>query len=169
MLSNDATPTPPPYADHLYAPTPAKTTERKPLSPKKAALKKELDALRKQMKRRDNKIKKLTSEVEKLRGDKLNLVTVKKELRKCLNKSAYNFVVCQIEMRGKKKGFRWSDDMKKLSLSVLNASPKTYGILRKIFSLPARSIYLIAITFFSRFSLSPSIPLKKYTKALLSN
>lgn len=72
----------------MYAPTPVKTTEWKPMSPKKAVLKKEVDALWKQLKRRDNKIKKLTSEVEKLRADMSNLETVRKELRKCLNKSA---------------------------------------------------------------------------------
>ena len=102
-------------------------------SPRKEKQKKIIDAQRKKIKRLQAKIKQLKS------SKKRPVEALDKELEK-LPKQLANFVKAQIKLHGiKKKGRRYSPELKSLAISIYHASGKAYKLLTKLFILPSKS------------------------------
>ena len=102
-------------------------------SPRKEKQKKIIDTQRKKIKWLQAKIKQLKS------SKKRPVEALDKELEK-LPKQLANFVKAQIKLHGiKKKGRRYSPDLKSLAISIYHASGKAYKLLTKLFILPSKS------------------------------
>ena len=102
-------------------------------SPRKEKQKKIIDTQRKKIKRLQAKIKQLKS------SKKRPVEALDKELEK-LPKQLANFVKAQIKLHGiKKKGRRYSPELKSLAISIYHASGKAYKLLTKLFILPSKS------------------------------
>lgn len=70
----------------------------------------------------------------------LNKKDILDNLERFLEGPSLSFIKIQLEMSGrKKKGFRWSDTMKALAVTLFHTSPKCYRLLQKLFNLPSVS------------------------------
>jgi hypothetical protein len=102
-------------------------------SPRKKERKKIIHAQNKKIKRLQATIKRLKSSKKK-QADALD-----KALEK-LHENLANFVKAQIKLHGiKKKGRRYSPELKSLAISIYHASGKAYRLLTKLFILPTKS------------------------------
>ena len=57
------------------------------------------------------------------------------DLSEYLSSSALFFVKTQVLL-----GYQWTEEDKRLALSVCHAGPKPYNMLRKVFALPSKSV-----------------------------
>ena len=60
-----------------------------------------------------------------------------KELGEVINGPALNFIATQIRLAGRRRGVKYDATVKTFALSIYHQSPKTYKMLRSVFSLPS--------------------------------
>lgn len=107
-----------------------------PETPRRKLLKKQLKLKTTQLYRSKKKISDLkTKQTAKTRSQKIvQLLSVASEY---LSKAQVDFFETQLRLSNRSnKGRRWSDHDKQLALSIFYQSPKTYKLLRKLFTLP---------------------------------
>lgn len=104
------------------------------------ALKRKVRSQQSKLYRLRKKVKTLNKDrgQEKARSKQKEKVELITQLARFLNGPALKFVTAQIR-QGKKRpnGMRWKKDDKALALTLYRSSPRTYRLLRNIFSLPS--------------------------------
>lgn len=112
------------------------STSTSTFSPTKKILQNKVSALTKKISRRDKKVKKLKERIQ----SNENLDDVRQVLSQRLSGLSLDFIMAQlVTTQRPKHGRRWASDMKRLSLTLLHASPKAFHLLRKLFCLPSVS------------------------------
>lgn len=102
-------------------------------SPRKKKQKKIIDM-------QSKKIKRLQATIKRLKSSKKKPAEALEKALDKLPKNLANFVKAQIKLNGtKKKGRRYSPELKSLAISIYHASGKAYRLLTKLFILPTKS------------------------------
>ena len=88
----------------------------------------------------NKRIKRLKATIKRLKSSKKNPSEALEKALEKLPKNLANFVKAQIKLHGtRKKGRRYSPELKSLAISIYHTSGKAYRLLTKLFILPTKS------------------------------